>query len=395
MKFHCLRCSWSGPLDEVHYTCPRDGGLLEVRGDFHFDAARAAGRGVWRYATMLPPVRERVSLAEGGTPLVEAPRLASWAGVRKLWVKFEGANPTGSFKDRGMTLGASFALSHRHRVVGCASTGNTSASLAAYAARAGMRAIVLLPAGKVAAGKVAQAVAHGAEIVAVRGDFDAAMRIIGEISREGALYLLNSINPLRLEGQKTLMFEILEEREWSAPDRVVYPVGNAGNISAGWKALGELRKLGLVADPPKLTGVQAEGAAPIARAFDRHTVEVEPWPKPETVASAIRIGAPVSAPKALAAIRDSGGGAIAVPDSAILDAQRRLATVAGLFVEPASAAPLAGLAALVRRGDVDPSEEVVLVATGHGLKDPDVVMRDAAAFKTIDADAAALRDLLR
>lgn len=390
-RFACLECARTYPLDEVRYRCTC-GGLLEVHGEWSWDASRATGRGVWRYRSLLPVAGDvaPVTLREGDTPLLECPRLAEWAGVRELRVKVEGANPTGSFKDRGMTLGVTLARSLGMKSVGCASTGNTSASLAAYAARAGMRALVLLPAGKIAAGKLAQAVAHGARVVEVEGSFDDAMALAETLSLQGEVYLLNSLNPLRLEGQKTLLFEVLEACE---PDRVVFPVGNGGNVSAAHKAMGDAREAGLSRHAPILTGVQAEGAAPLARAFAG--AAYAPVAKPETVATAIRIGDPVNAKKALRAVRETGGVLTSVTDEVILDAQRRMAREEGIFVEPASAAPLAGLKRLVDEGRVARTESVVLVATGNGLKDPDVVSRSAPAPTRIPATLERLMETLR
>jgi threonine synthase len=349
----------------VRYRCDC-GGLLEVEADWTWRPSDAPG--VWRYRSLLPTLDERppVTLQEGATPLVRCDRLAEWAGVRELRVKVEGANPTGSFKDRGMTVGVTLARALGRTRVGCASTGNTSASLAAYGARAGMETVVFLPRGKIAAGKLVQARAFGARIEEMDGSFDDAMARVEKEAAGSDLYLLNSLNPLRLEGQKTLALEILEA---SAPDRIVYPVGNGGNVSAAHKALREANATGLSRAQPMLTGVQAAGAAPLA------TMRYEPVDKPETVASAIRIGRPVNATKALAAIRGTGGAITTATDAEILDAQRRLAASEGLFVEPASAAPLAGLRKLVEAGVVDGSERVVLVATGNGLKDPDIVAR--------------------
>ena len=332
-------------------------------------------QGVWRYRSLLPALDDAppVTLREGDTPLLRCDRLAAWAGVRELRVKVEGANPTGSFKDRGMTVGVTLARALGVRAVGCASTGNTSASLAAYAARAGMTCVVHLPRGKIAAGKLAQAVAHGARVVEVDGSFDDAMAEVERRSTAGESYLLNSLNPLRLEGQKTLLFEVLES---CAPDRVVFPVGNGGNVSAAHKAMREARETGLSTHAPILTGVQAEGAAPLARHYAGQPYA--PVARPETIATAIRIGDPVNARKALKAIRETGGALTTVTDAAIVDAQRRMAREEGLFVEPASAAPLAGLRRLVDEGVVARTESVVLVATGHGLKDTDAVARFAA-----------------
>ena len=335
-----------------------------------------------------------VTLGEGGTPLVRCDRLAAWAGVREVHVKVEGANPTGSFKDRGMTVGVTLARSLGMRTLGCASTGNTSASLAAYAARAGMRPLVLVPQGKIAAGKMAQALAFGAQVVEVEGGFDEAMTLVEGLSSAGHLYLLNSLNPFRLEGQKTLLFEVLEALHDAPPDRVVFPVGNGGNVSAAHKALREAHQVGLSQARPMLSGVQAEGASPLARAW-RGGLPYAPQPGADTVATAIRIGAPVNAAKALRAVRDTGGALASVPDDLILDAQRRMATQEGLFVEPASAAPLAGLKRLVDEGVVSPSERVVLVATGNGLKDPDVIARSSPPPARVAATMDALRSVMR
>jgi threonine synthase len=368
----------------VRYRCDC-GGLLEVEADWRWQPSEA--RGLWRYRSLLPVLDDAppVTLQEGGTPLVRCERLAKWAGVRELRVKVEGANPTGSFKDRGMTVGVTLARALAARALACASTGNTSASLAAYGARAGLPTHVLVPAGKVAAGKMAQSMAFGAKVVEVEGGFDDAMALVETLSAQGRVYLLNSLNPLRLEGQKTLLFEVLEAH---APDRVVFPVGNGGNVSAAHKALREANATGLSRASVMLTGVQAAGAAPLV------TGAYRPVEKAETLATAIRIGRPVNAEKALRAIRDTGGAITAVPDEAILDAQRRMAQEEGLFVEPASAAPLAGLKKLVDAGVVSPSESVVLVATGNGMKDPDVVSRFAEKPMRVKADLDSLLKVL-
>ena len=376
----------------MRYRCGC-GGLLEVEGEWSWDPARATRRGVWRYRALLPALDEAppVTLGEGGTPLVRCDRLAAWAGVRELRVKVEGANPTGSFKDRGMTVGVTLARALGARARACASTGNTSASLAAYGARAGIRPLVLVPEGKIAMGKMAQALAFGARVVEVEGDFDDAMRLVETLSARGDVYLLNSLNPLRLEGQKTLTFEVLEETE---PDRIVFPVGNGGNVSAAHKALREARDVGLSSAAPMLTGVQAEGAAPLARHF-MTGAPYERVAKADTVATAIRIGDPVNAAKALRAVRDTGGALTTATDDAILDAQRRMAATEGIFVEPASAAPLAGLKRLVDEGVVARTESVVLVATGNGLKDPDAVARHAAPPARVRPTLDALLDVMR
>ena len=288
-----------------------------------------------------------------------------------------------------MTVGIALATAVGARAVACASTGNTSASMSAYAARAGLKAVVLVPADKVAAGKLSQALVHGAVIAEVEGSFDDAMRLVMELSVcERSVYLLNSLNPYRLEGQKTLAFELCEALG-EPPEAVVLPVGNAGNISALWKGFREFHSLGHIGRLPRMMGVQAEGAAPIVRALREHS-DLTPVPRPETVATAIRIGAPVNWRKAIAAIRDSAGEAGTVTDREILDAQALLARLEGLFVEPASAAPIAYL----RRRRLEAEGPVVCVATGHGLKDPDAVLGVPVLRERIRPDLAAVRRLL-
>ena len=260
------------------------------------------------------------------------------------------------------------------KAVICASTGNTSASLAAYAARAGIPCFVVIPAGKIAFGKLAQAVAYGAKIVQIRGNFDDALRIVMELAWRKKIYLLNSVNPYRVEGQKTLAYEVVDQLK-HPPSKLIVPVGNAGNISAIWKGFKEYRELGFSEELPQMFGVQAAGAAPIVEAVEKGVEAIKPVEKPETVATAIRIGAPVNWRKALRAIRESGGTALKVTDDEILEAQRLLARVEGLFVEPASASTIAGLKRFLEEGLIDRDETVVCVATGHGLKDPDTPVR--------------------
>jgi threonine synthase len=280
------------------------------------------------------------------------------------------------------------------RAVVCASTGNTSASLAMYAAKAGIPSVVLLPAGKVALGKVAQALLHGARVIAIRGNFDRALEMVHELCLSHGLYLLNSINPYRLEGQKTIGFEVLDQLG-SVPDRIVLPVGNAGNISAVYKGLTELRDLGFIDALPRMTGVQAEGSAPVVRAIRDGLPEVIPEPSPETVATAIRIGAPVNAEKALTAIRKTGGTAVSVSDTEILAMQKALASREGIGVEPASAASVAGVRRMAKEGIIDRDERVVCVVTGHLLKDPETVVKQCAPPVEIDADMQSLLSALR
>ncbi len=380
--FHlrCIACGREYDRREVIYQCPHCSGLLEVvfdLGEVSVTKAEIRRRAfnLWRYRELMPveDYTRVVSLNEGGTPLYKADTLAEEIGVKELYIKNEGANPTGSFKDRGMTVGVTKALELGASAVGCASTGNTSASLAAYAAKAGIKCLVLLPAGKIAIGKLAQALLHGATVVGIKANFDVALKLVREICAKHNIYLLNSINPWRLEGQKSEAFEIADQLDFVSPDRVVVPVGNCGNISAIWKGFREFHELGLVDELPVMTGVQAEGASPLVKAFKAGKSSVVPEPKPETIATAIRIGAPVNAPKALRALKESGGIAESVTDDEIIDAQKLLARRLGVGVEPASAASVAGLKKLVEAGEIARDERIVCVTTGHALKDPEII----------------------
>ncbi|MDW8069118.1 MAG: threonine synthase [Anaerolineae bacterium] len=322
-----------------------------------------------RYGNLLnlPPHTRPVTLLEGGTPLIPVPRLARELDEKmELWIKYEGLNPTGSFKDRGMTVAISEAAGRGAKTVICASTGNTAASAAAYAARAGMKCVVLIPQGKVALGKLAGAIAYGALVVQIEGSFDDALRLVVEITQKYPIALVNSLNPYRIEGQKTAAFEICDDLG-SAPDWLCLPVGNAGNITAYWAGFRQYhasKNTGL----PRLLGVQAAGAAPL--------VLGHPVDRPETVATAIRIGRPARGEEALQAAAESGGRIIAVSDHEILRMQRLLAQTEGIWVEPASAAGLAGLAAEIVAGHLQVRHQrVVAVCTGHGLKDPDIMTR--------------------
>lgn len=332
----------------------------------------------------LPAHTADISLHEGGTPLIPMPRLAAHLGGGfDLYVKFEGLNPTGSFKDRGMTAAISEAAGRGVRAVICASTGNTAASAAAYAARAGLKAIVLIPQGKVAVGKLAGAVAYGAQVVQVDGSFDDALGLVVQVSETRPIALVNSINPYRLEGQKTAAFEIIETLG-KAPHRLCLPVGNAGNISANWLGFTQMHAragTGL----PRLLGVQAAGAAPL--------VLGHPVDRPETVATAIRIGRPARGEQALAAAEESGGRIVAASDDDILAMQTLLAAE-GVWVEPASAAGLAGLKNEIAAGLDVQGETIVAVCTGHGLKDPDAITRRMPAPQVVAADLPALEGLL-
>ena len=319
--------------------------------------------------------RNIITLSEGGTGLHHCQRLGKKLGLKRLYVKNEGENPTGSFKDRGMTVGISKAIELGKKKVSCASTGNTAASLAAYSAKAGLESIVFVPAGKIASGKMLQVIVHGAKIFQVKGDFDQAMEAVEELTEKRTnFYLMNSLNPFRLEGQKTLAFEVCDQLR-QAPAALVLPVGNGGNISAIWKGFNEYHQLGIVNKLPRMLGVQAVNAAPIARAVKKHQKTVEPVTKPRTIATAIRIGSPVNSAKVLKAIQESNGTADTVTDREILEAQKTLASLEGLFVEPASAASIAGLKRLKESGNLDASDLIVCVTTGHGLKDPSIIDR--------------------
>jgi len=372
-KLQCIGCSRIFNPVQI-YTCPTCGDLLEIVYDYKSlarkfqESVRAPGPlSVWRYHEILPvSLASAVRIGEGGTGLSRSRSL----GMPEVYFKNEGQNPTGSFKDRGMTVAITRAVEIRAERVLCASTGNTSASMAAYAAKAGMKAIVLIPKGKVAMGKLLQAVVHGAKISQVEGNFDKALERARKMaSLRSGLYLVNSINPYRIEGQKTLAFEVWEQLGRRTPDVVIVPVGNAGNISAIWKGFQELRRMGLAKRIPRMIGVQASGAAPLADAYAKNQWKIVPWPNPETVASAIRIGAPASWKKALRAVRDSKGAIISASDQEIAAAQRSLATHEGIFAEPASAASVAGLIRAKKTHLVNPRETVVCVITGHGLKD--------------------------
>ena len=369
-------------MERHMYICPRCGEPLTIVYSEGYLRKRAfegfRGRGVWRYSPLLPFEGDLrpVSLNEGDTPLHRSLRLGEKMGLEELLLKNEGLNPTASFKDRGMTVAATDAVRRGASRVICASTGNTAASVAAYAARAGLKSYVLVPSGTVARGKLAQAIAYGARIVKVRGNFDEALEMVLEmVSRDRDLYLMNSVNPYRIEGQKTLAFEVWEQMGRRVPDWLVLPVGNAGNITAIWKGFKELVEVELAHRTPRVLGVQAEGASPLAKAFKSGLDELVPVENPRTYATAIRIGRPISWRRALAAAKESGGSIISVGDDAILEAQKALARAEGVFVEPASAASIAGLEKAVEDGLIGGRDSVVAVLTGHGLKDPDSVLR--------------------
>jgi len=334
-----------------------------------------------RYRGFLPVSEDTpvISLNEGGTPLIEAPGIVNeLGGDFQLFVKYEGLNPTASFKDRGMTLAVSKAAERGARIVACASTGNTSASAAAYAARAGMRCLVLIPEGKIAFGKMAQALIHGAQTLEIRGNFDDALEIVRELGERDDVEVVNSINPYRIQGQKTASFEVCDALG-EAPDMHFLPVGNAGNITAYWMGYKEYHEGGNSSKLPRMMGWQAEGAAPIVRGA--------PVERPETVATAIRIGNPASWEHAVNAANESSGAIDMVSDEEILDAHRMLARTAGIFVEPASAAGIAGIVKCHSRGGIPNGSTVVVTVTGHGLKDPGVAVENSLSESTVvDAD---------
>lgn len=325
-----------------------------------------------------------VTLLEGNTPLVRAGELSRRLDL-EVFLKYEGTNPTGSFKDRGMTVAISKALEEGADTVICASTGNTSASAAAYAARAGIRCVVLIPSGAIALGKLSQALMHGARVLAVDGNFDDALRVVREIASEHPIVLVNSLNPNRIEGQKTGAFEVCDALG-AAPDVHAIPVGNAGNITAYWKGYREYREAGVVDSLPRMLGFQAAGAAPI--------VLGRPVEKPETIATAIRIGNPASWKSAVAAAEESGGSIDAVTDDEILDAYNLLAAGEGVFVEPASAASVAGLIKARERGTLEPGLTAVCVLTGHGLKDPERAVEQSGEPPLVPAETGAILDAI-
>jgi len=374
----CFNCHSIYPNRRTKYCCDKCGGLLEIK----FTLRRAKSLAwknrtlsVWKYREALPIDLDRsvVTLNEGGTGLHRCDRLGKHLGLRKLFVKNEGENPTGSFKDRGMTVAVSKARELAKKKLICASTGNTAASLAAYSARAGLECLVFVPKGKVATGKMLQVMIHGARIFQIDGDFDKAMKAVSEATNNREdFYLMNSVNPFRLEGQKTLAYEVCDQLDSRAPDALVLPVGNGGNISAIWKGFSEYEETGIVKNRPRMIGIQAEQAAPIARAVKAKRANIRPVKNPKTLATAIRIGSPVNSSKVLRAIAESEGDAETVSDKEILDGQRMLARLEGIFVEPASAASIAGLQKLKQEGEIDSSDLIVCVTTGHGLKDPSV-----------------------
>jgi threonine synthase len=379
-------------IDARLYVCSRCGGLLDIERAENSPTDAASLRelwrqrlssadtrdrsGVWRFREFLPfdHDTEIVSLGEGNTPLYEAPRSAGYCRLSQLKLKHQGSNPTGSFKDTGMTTGVTQARKLGARLVVCASTGNTAASLAAYAARADLVCAIIVPGGQVSHAKLAQALDYGAKVVEIEGNFDSCMSVIRELAEDTSIYLVNSINPFRIEGQKTVAFELAEQLGWRVPDHLVLPGGNLGNSSAFGKGFRELVKSGLVDRQPKITVVQAAGAAPFARFYSQGDLKLVNEEHPATLASAIKIGAPVSWQKASRAVRETNGGVITVTEQEIADAKAVIGRD-GIGCEPASATTVAGVRKLVEDGVIKNDETVVAVLTGHLLKDADYVMQ--------------------
>jgi threonine synthase len=395
-------------LNDRLYVCPSCGGLLDVvlkagtgtdpkalravwtRRLASFDPRDRSG--VWRYRELLPFAADApvVTLAEGNTPLYHAPVSAAYCGLDALTLKHQGCNPTGSFKDTGMTSAVTQAIILGAKTVVCASTGNTAASLAAYAARAHLQCAILVPRGQISHNKLAQSLDYGAAVLELDGNFDDAMRVIRELAEDESIYLVNSINPFRIEGQKTVAAELLQQRDWRVPDHVVVPGGNLGNSSALGKGFKELKDLGLIDRVPRLSVVQAEGAAPFTSLFESESEVLTPVEDPQTLATAIKIGAPVSWKKALRAVLESDGNVLSVSEQEIADAKAIIGRE-GVGCEPASATTVAGIKQLVASGVIGSDEDVVAVLTGHILKDTDYAINyhqeelythDGAADKT-------------
>ncbi|MGH9481996.1 MAG: threonine synthase [Terriglobales bacterium] len=393
-QLRCIGCDRLTTLPGADCRCTSCGELLEVQLGPGWLEGRAPAdwkqrwlerrtssdpldqSGVWRFREWLPILREpkrAVTLREGNTPLYELPECAREAGISQLWAKHQGANPTGSFKDTGMTAAVSRAREEGQRWIACASTGNTAASMAAYAARAGLRSLVLVPEGKIAWSKLAQALDYGALTCQLRTDFDGCVAVLGEVLRRAPVFLANSVNPYRVEGQKTAAIEVLEAMAWEAPDHIVVPGGNLANGSALGKAFIELRDWGFVSRLPRVSIIQAEGANPLVRAMRDHQGHKLAPTQAETLATAIRIGNPASWKKAVRVLAETGGRCIDVTEPEIAEAKAALGQE-GVACEPASAAALAGARKLARQAFIVHGESVVLILTGHGLKDPDYTL---------------------
>ncbi len=398
-NLQCEKCNQEFAIDTSQEVCDC-GGLLEVRVDQpklplsdlkklfeerYANRKRLEESGVWRYREMLPPFKDQeiVTRPEGNTPLYHHPLISKYAGIQSFWLKHEGENPTGSFKDRGMTVAMSRAKRKKSRAVACASTGNTSASLASYAALAQLPAMVFVPSGKIATGKLSQTLAYGAKTLLIRGDFDKAMSFVQEVCRKLDIELVNSINPFRLEGQKTIVWELLHQRNFDPPDWIVLPAGNLGNLSAFGKALLEARKWGFIKQLPRLAAIQAEGASPFFQSFAKNFSE-RISVQAKTIATAVQIGSPISFDRAVRSIRATNGIVITVNDQEILNA-KAIIDRAGIGCEPASACTLAGVRKLVSENIIQANTQVVGILTGNLLKDPDTTLSfHNSEFKEID-----------
>jgi len=400
-----FRCAACGDLLEIGYPGLATNGFSSAElktcwRERKLSSSAADQSGVWRFRDLLPRLRDPnslVTLREGNTPLYELRTCARSAGIEALLAKHQGMNPTCSFKDTGMTVAASIARQEGYRWVACASTGNTSASMAAYAARAGMRALVLIPEGKISWGKLSQSLDYGALTCQLRTDFDGCMRILNEVVQRMPVYLLNSVNPYRIEGQKTVAIELLEQLNWEVPDHIIVPGGNLGNSSAVGKALIELQQLGLISRLPKLSIIQAEGANPLFQMIRNKARELVPV-QAETLATAIRIGNPASWKKALRVLEATGGAVEQASEIEIAQAKAEIGAD-GVGCEPASAVTFAGLKKLVTQGFVKRNENVVLVLTGHLLKDPEFTLKfhrgELFAGSNFEQQAPALKPLQR
>lgn len=395
LRVRCMSCGTEVTANTPISTCPACGGLLDcvipgldalTRTTLSTGAtARLKQSGVWKYRAVLPAIPDEavVTRFEGNTPYYADDRIADFAGVASFGLKHEGQNPTASFKDRGMTVGVSHAKAVGAKIVACASTGNTSASLASYAAAANMAALVLIPEGKISAGKLSQTIAHGARIVQIEGDFDQALTLLRELTSKYPVYLVNSVNPFRLEGQKTTLFELFEQLDWELPHVIALPGGNLGNTAAFGKALIEMHEAKLIDRVPRIVTVQAAGAAPFAQFFARGYRDWQPV-EAETIATAIKIGNPASVPRAERAITFTNGIVTSVSDEEILEAKAEIDRV-GIGCEPASAATVAGVRKLVREGMLSRETTVAGILTGHVLKDAEAVTR----YHLDDVDGAA------
>jgi len=379
----CVGCASKYSFKEIVYSCPKCGDTLDVTYDYD-SIAESIDRKVLaerapnlaKYLELLPILepRKMVSLGEGSTPLLKSRRLAATLGLKNLYLKDETRNPTGVFKDRATAIVATKALEFEREIAAIASTGNAAASMAGYAAKAGLKCIVMLP-DSTPIGKLSQSIAYGARIVQVKGNYDQVFDLVTQACEKFGWYNCNpAINPYRTEGKKTMAYEICEQLNWKAPDWVIVPIGNGCNLVGHWKGFKEFQEFGFVRGRPRMVGIQAEGSPPVVTAFNEKAERVEPV-VPHTLAGAIAVGKPRNATKTLKALKESKGVAEAVSDESLLEAQRMLASCEGIFGEPAAVAPLAGLRKLLEKGVIDRTDTVVLVITGNGLKDPETSLK--------------------